>query len=280
MMPELDTQIARTGLPATATVNHMLTETRVDMPVAPPQALGAKQAGPDLEPLKNAPAFGYAYWKRLFDLLVSLGLLLLASPVMLACAVLVRLTSRGPAIYSQIRLGRHGHPFVIYKFRTMTHNCEQGSGARWSVPGDSRITWLGRFLRRTHLDELPQLWNVLKGDMSLVGPRPERPEFVPGLEEALPGYRNRLLVRPGVTGLAQVQLPADTDINSVRRKLAFDLFYIRRYGFLLDLRLIVCTAFHMCGVPYRTLAILFLLPSPELRNRSLPRVVPNLDPIS
>ena len=111
-----------------------------------------------------------------------------------------------------------------------------------------------------HLDELPQLWNVLHGDMALVGPRPERPEFLPSLVLAIPHYCDRLQVKPGVTGLAQVQLPADTDLNSVRRKLAYDLFYIGRINFWLDLRLIACTAVHMAGVPYRHLTWLFLIP--------------------
>src|SRR5207253_4196733 len=142
-----------------------------------------------------------------------------------------------PVFYSQIRLGRGGKPFAIYKIRTMTHNCEKVSGAQWSTPGDARITPVGRFLRKTHLDELPQLWNVLRADMSLVGPRPERPEFVPKLEHALPRYRDRLAVRPGVSGLAQVQLPPDTDLASVRRKLAHDLFYVERMSFWLDLRI-------------------------------------------
>src|SRR5205085_11588970 len=121
----------------------------------------------------------------------------------------------------------------------------------------------GRCLRRTHLDELPQLWNVLRGDMSLVGPRPERPEFVPDLERALPHYRDRLLVKPGVTGLAQVQLPADTDLESVRRKLAYDLYYIRTFGLWLDLRLILSTALRLLGFPYSWLTVLFGIPSRE-----------------
>ena len=120
---------------------------------------------------------------------------------------------------------------------------------------------VGAFLRKTHLDELPQLWNVLRGDMSLVGPRPERPEFTPALERALPHYRDRLAVRPGVTGLAQVQLPPDTDLESVRRKLAYDLYYIRHLNGWLDCRLVACTAARMVGVPYHWLYRWFSLPS-------------------
>jgi lipopolysaccharide/colanic/teichoic acid biosynthesis glycosyltransferase len=208
----------------------------------------------------------YTACKSAVDFAIALVLLLLAAPVILFCALLVRLTSRGPAFYSQVRLGRGGRPFRIYKLRTMVHDCEKSSGARWSTPGDPRITLLGRFLRKTHLDELPQLWNVLRGDMSLVGPRPERPEFVPSLERAIPGYRDRLLIKPGVTGLAQVQLPADTDIASVRRKINYDLHYVRSVGLWLDLRLIVCTAVHMLGVPYATVGRLFRLPRPEVKS--------------
>jgi lipopolysaccharide/colanic/teichoic acid biosynthesis glycosyltransferase len=134
----------------------------------------------------------------------------------------------------------------MYKIRSMVVDSEK-HGACWSKPGDPRITRIGRFLRKTHLDELPQLWNVLCGHMSLVGPRPERPEFVPSLEQAIPRYRERLLVRPGLTGLAQVQLPPDTDLDSVRRKLAYDLFYIRHASLSLDVRLIIVTAFYLLG---------------------------------
>ncbi len=190
-------------------------------------------------------------------------LVVLAAPVVLLTALAVKLTSRGPVLYSQTRVGKNGKLFTLYKIRSMFHDCEKDSGARWSTPGDSRVTPIGAFLRKTHLDELPQLWNVLRGDMSLVGPRPERPEFTPALERAIPHYRDRLGVRPGVTGLAQVQLPADTDMASVRRKLAYDLYYIRYRGFWLDLRLIACTAVHMAGVSYKALCLLFVMPRPE-----------------
>jgi lipopolysaccharide/colanic/teichoic acid biosynthesis glycosyltransferase len=187
-------------------------------------------------------------------------MLVFASPLLLLAAVLVKATSRGPILYSQIRLGRGGKPFRIYKVRSMYHECEKHSGAQWCKPGDSRITPVGRFLRRTHIDELPQLWNVLRGDMSLVGPRPERPEFIPQLEDALPRYRERLLVRPGLSGLAQVQLPPDTDLDSVRRKLAHDLGYVERMSFWLDLRILICTGLHVLGVSYAWGARKFRLP--------------------
>jgi lipopolysaccharide/colanic/teichoic acid biosynthesis glycosyltransferase len=160
----------------------------------------------------------------------------------------VRLTSSGPAFYSQLRVGRGGREFRIYKLRTMYHNCEQKSGVVWSTPGDPRITPLGAILRKTHVDELPQLLNVLRLEMSLVGPRPERPEIIPVLEREIPTYRARLKVRPGVTGLAQLRLPADTTIQSVRRKLAYDLYYIQTCGPWLDFRLVLCTALKMFGL--------------------------------
>ena len=192
-----------------------------------------------------------APFKRAFDCMAALGLLIVSGPVMLACMLLVKVTSRGPAIYSQVRLGRGRRPFRIYKIRTMTHNCEALTGARWAAVNDSRVTLVGRFLRRSHLDELPQLWNILRGDMSLVGPRPERPEFVDKLEPLIDRYGERMLVRPGVTGLAQVRLPADTDIESVRRKLLYDRYYVAGGGLWLDLRLLVITGLYLVGVPFR-----------------------------
>jgi lipopolysaccharide/colanic/teichoic acid biosynthesis glycosyltransferase len=192
----------------------------------------------------------YLLVKAILDFVLALVLLVLASPVLLLAALLVKLTSRGPVLYSQTRVGRGGKPYTIYKIRSMRHNCEVQSGALWSPTGDPRVTAVGRLLRRTHVDELPQLWNVLRGEMSLVGPRPERPEFVPELERVLPRYGERLRVRPGLTGLAQVQLPPDTDLNSVRRKLAHDLHYVGQVGPWLDLRILFCTILHLFSLPH------------------------------
>lgn len=202
----------------------------------------------------------YLTVKACADFLVALVLLVLTAPLMLLAIVLIKISSRGPVIYSQTRLGKNGKPFTIYKLRTMYHECESLTGATWSMPGDSRITPVGRWLRKTHLDELPQLWNILRGDMSLVGPRPERPEFVPQLEKAIPHYRERMLVRPGVTGLAQVQLPPDTDLNSVRTKLAYDLHYVRNVSLWLDLRISLATAFKMVSIPFHWIRRFFLFP--------------------
>lgn len=182
--------------------------------------------------------------KRVFDVITALTLLLLTLPILLLAALLVRLTSRGPAFYSQTRVGVGGRPFTIYKLRSMYVDSEK-DGARWCAVGDSRITPFGRFLRRSHIDELPQLWNVLRGDMSMVGPRPERPEFVPQLDLAIPGYRERLQVPPGVTGLAQIHYGGDTDLASVERKLAFDLYYVKTMSFWTDLRIVLATVVHV-----------------------------------
>jgi sugar transferase (PEP-CTERM/EpsH1 system associated) len=194
----------------------------------------------------------------------ALVLAVLAAPAVLLLAALVKLTSRGPAFYAQTRLGRGGRPYRLYKLRTMAHDAEKLSGPQWSTPGGPRVTWLGRALRKSHLDELPQLWNVLKGEMALVGPRPERPEFVAVLKQAVPHYEERLLVRPGVTGLAQIQLPPDTDLESVRRKTAYDLYYLRTASLWLDLRIIFLTAFYAAGTkvfwPFRLLG----MPRPEV----------------
>lgn len=195
-------------------------------------------------------------------------------PVVLFSALLVRLTSRGPAFYTQTRVGLNGRLFAILKLRTMLHNCESLTGPRWSMPGDPRVTPVGWFLRKTHLDELPQLVNVLRGEMSLIGPRPERPEFIPELERSLPSYRQRLNVRPGVSGLAQVQLPPDTDVESVRKKLAHDLYYVRHLSPWLDAKLMLCTAFHAVGVPFRVLSRLLQVPASEQIERATRDVVP------
>jgi lipopolysaccharide/colanic/teichoic acid biosynthesis glycosyltransferase len=145
----------------------------------------------------------------------------------------------------------------------MFHDCERFTGPRWATIQDPRITPVGRWLRRIHVDELPQLWNVLRGEMSLVGPRPERPEIAAHLEQMLPGYHKRLVLRPGLTGLAQVQLPADQDLGSVRTKLAHDLYYVSNLGLSLDVRILVCTAWQLLGIPFSVSNRLLQLPVRE-----------------
>jgi lipopolysaccharide/colanic/teichoic acid biosynthesis glycosyltransferase len=218
----------------------------------------------------------YRSCKRLADFVLAALLTILALPLIALAALLVKLTSRGPAFYSQTRVGEEGRQFTIWKLRSMIHNCESLTGPRWSMPGDPRVTRVGAFLRASHLDELPQLWNVLRGDMSLIGPRPERPEFVPELERELPGYWQRLLVRPGVTGLAQVQLPPDSDLTSVRRKLAHDLYYIRHLSVWLDLKLLVCTAFYALGLPFTLVGKLLGIPDGDTVEEAMCDVLDHL----
>jgi lipopolysaccharide/colanic/teichoic acid biosynthesis glycosyltransferase len=169
-------------------------------------------------------------------------LLILSAPVLLLAIVAIRFTSPGPAIYKQRRVGQNGKEFVIFKLRTMRHNAEAATGAVWSVGHDNRVTGLGKFLRETKLDEFPQLVNVLLGQMSLIGPRPERPEFVNKLQWQFPNYLERHLLKPGITGLAQLRLPPDSDLESVGKKLGYDLFYVQNVNPYLDLRVLCFTA--------------------------------------
>lgn len=189
----------------------------------------------------------YAGVKASVEWVAALLLLVLAMPVLACLAAVLKCTSRGPVLYSQMRLGVGGRPFRLYKLRTMTHCCEEKTGPVWSLAGDPRVTKVGRWLRDTHLDELPQLWNVLRGEMALIGPRPERPEIAAKIERSLPGFAARLAVRPGLTGLAQVCQPADADLGTVQRKLAHDLAYIRRMGAGLDARIAAATVLHLAG---------------------------------
>jgi lipopolysaccharide/colanic/teichoic acid biosynthesis glycosyltransferase len=227
----------------------------------------APELAPVIVPAPSAAQRCYGPVRRVLDFTAALALLIISCPVLLLVAVAVRFSSRGPVFYTQVRSGRGGRPFTIFKIRTMIDHCESLTGPRWTIPGDPRITPIGWLLRRTHLDELPQLVNVLRGEMSLIGPRPERPEFVAKLERALPGYAARHHVLPGITGLAQVQLPPDTDIDSVRRKLNYDLYYVCRWGMLLDTRIVLGTILHMAGVSFTRLRRLRIVPAPDAVER-------------
>jgi len=210
--------------------------------------------------------------KRATDVVVAGALLILLLPVMVLVAIAVRLTSRGPIIFQQTRVGLnlrskktdrrqlahpvesdrrdpnrdrrrdsgYGKPFTLYKFRTMKVDAEK-NGAQFAVAGDPRVTCIGRFLRKTRLDELPQLWNVLRGEMSLVGPRPERPEFIETLSAEIPNYINRLGLKPGLTGLAQIINGYDNNIESFRRKVNLDLLYLQNCCFWNDLKILFRT---------------------------------------
>lgn len=198
----------------------------------------------------RVPKSWYVDGKPVLECLASIALLIALAPLIALAALMVKLTSKGPALYSQTRLGLRGRPFTIYKLRTMFHDCERHTGPAWSSKNDPRITWLGNILRLTHIDELPQLWNVIRGDMSLIGPRPERPEFAVELEKVLPAYRGRLEVRPGITGLAQIHLAPDTSVESVRRKLKYDLVYVARMNFWLDVRIALVTVLSAAGFTF------------------------------
>lgn len=201
----------------------------------------------------------YFTFRRWIDRVIALILLIPGMFIMGCLVVLVRLTSPGPGIFRQKRVGQGGRTFLMYKIRTMRSDAEAGTGPVWTRPSDPRVTAIGRILRKLHLDELPQLINVLKGEMLLLGPRPERPEFVAVLSEQIPGYLQRLSVPPGVTGLAQINLPPDTDLDSVRRKLVLDLEYIEEAGPVLDLRMFLCTMVRLVGLPGDALMRLFRL---------------------
>jgi lipopolysaccharide/colanic/teichoic acid biosynthesis glycosyltransferase len=219
-----------------------LTPKPKSVPVFSVKALAVESVAVPL-PVRRPPAV-----RDVCDWALAAGLFALSLPVIGVAMLVVKLTSRGPAIYQQSRLGRGGVPYTIYKIRTMRNDAEKDGRAQWSRPGDRRITAVGRFLRATHIDELPQLWNVLRGEMSLVGPRPERPEIVAKLREEIPGYDRRLRVKPGITGLAQIHLPPDETTACVRRKLVYDVFYVRRSGLMFDLRILVCTALKVVGL--------------------------------
>ena len=176
---------------------------------------------------------------RLIDLAGASLLLALALPLMVLAALAIKLTSAGPVLYTQQRVGMNGRSFTIYKFRSMRADAEAGTGAVWATPGrDPRVTWAGGLLRRSRVDELPQLWNVLRGDMSLVGPRPERPEFVKQLTEQIPFYGQRHILRPGLTGWAQVRYAYGASVEDALEKLQYDLFYIKNRSLALNLYII------------------------------------------
>jgi len=178
--------------------------------------------------------------KRLFDIAASTLLLALCAPVIALFALLVKLDSKGPAFYRQIRVGLYGQPFAVIKLRSMRTDAE-ASGAQFAQENDPRVTRLGRFIRKVRIDELPQAWTVLKGEMSFVGPRPERPEFVDQLEQELPYYAERHMVKPGITGWAQINYPYGASLEDSRHKLEYDLYYAKNYTPFLDLLILLQT---------------------------------------
>jgi sugar transferase (PEP-CTERM system associated) len=179
--------------------------------------------------------------KRSFDVIGASVGLLLASPLIAVVAAAIKVTEGGPVLYSQVRVGKDGALFTLYKFRSMRPDAEVGTGPVWSTAGDPRVTRLGRFLRRIRMDEVPQLWNVLRGDMSIVGPRPERPEFVEELVTRIPYYSQRQAVRPGLTGWAQVRHSYAASVEDSMQKLQYDLFYIKHLSLAFDVFIVLET---------------------------------------
>lgn len=179
--------------------------------------------------------------KRTLDIVVSAALLALTFLLMLIVALAVKLDSPGALLYRQVRVGLHGRPFTLLKFRSMRADAEAGGTPRWAARRDDRVTRIGRFIRSTRIDELPQLLNVLRGEMSLVGPRPERPHFVEQLAEVIPFYHERADVKPGITGWAQVNFPYGASVEDAREKLSYDLYYLKNRSLLLDLLILIST---------------------------------------
>jgi len=187
------------------------------------------------------PKFVYSKLKRIADLTVALTAGIVALPFCLIAALAIKLTSRGPVLFKQERLGLDGNPYILLKLRTMVDGAEKETGPKWAAAHDPRVTKVGRFLRKTRIDELPQIINVFKGEMSLIGPRPERGVFVEQFERDIPYYRERLVVRPGITGWAQVKQGYAAGTNETREKLGYDLFYLKNQSLMLDLMIVFMT---------------------------------------
>jgi exopolysaccharide biosynthesis polyprenyl glycosylphosphotransferase len=179
--------------------------------------------------------------KRISDIAISLAMLALTLPLMLITALAIKADSVGPVFYGQSRIGAFGRPFIVFKFRSMSADAEAGGKPKWAQKQDPRITRVGRFIRATRIDELPQLINIIRGEMSLVGPRPERPHFVDQLSKVISFYGQRSYVKPGLTGWAQVNYPYGASIEDAREKLAYDLYYVKHRSFWLDLRILIAT---------------------------------------
>jgi exopolysaccharide biosynthesis polyprenyl glycosylphosphotransferase len=193
------------------------------------------------------PVHAHPYYqasKRLIDVVVSTVGIITTVPLLPIIACAIKLQDGGPVLYKQLRAGRYNRPFMIWKFRTMRVDAER-TGAQWAARGDKRVTFLGKILRKSRLDELPQFWNVLCGEMSFVGPRPERPEMIETLEKEIPFYRYRHLMKPGLSGWAQINYPYGASVEDARRKLAYDLYYIKHASIALDVLIIVRTALAM-----------------------------------
>ena len=189
----------------------------------------------------NIDTFYSRKLKRFIESIVASAAVVFCLPFWVVVAALIKIDSRGPIFYKQSRSGQNGKLFEIIKFRSMVFNAESETGPIWAEKEDSRVTRIGKLLRRLHVDETPQLINILKGDMSIVGPRPERPFFVEKLKKTYPFYNRRLKIRPGVTGWAQINQPFDTNVKDVHQKLKYDFYYIENLSFKLDLHIVFRT---------------------------------------
>ncbi|MFL3051570.1 MAG: exopolysaccharide biosynthesis polyprenyl glycosylphosphotransferase [Candidatus Neomarinimicrobiota bacterium] len=189
----------------------------------------------------NLDTFYSRVLKRIFDVILSIVGILICLPIWISISLLIKIDSVGPILYLQSRSGKDGKLFNIIKIRSMVSNAESDTGPVWAGKKDSRITRIGRLLRRFHIDETPQLINILKGDMSIIGPRPERPFFIEKLKETYPFYRRRLKIRPGVSGWAQINQPFDTNVKDVHQKLKYDFYYIENLSLRLDAHILFRT---------------------------------------
>ena len=189
----------------------------------------------------NIDTFYVKRLKRILDILIAIFGILIIFPLWILIAVVIKINSKGPVFYKQERCGKNGQNFNIYKFRSMVVDAEEGTGPVWADIQDHRITKSGAFLRRLHLDETPQLINIIKGEMSFIGPRPERPYFIEKLQSEYPFYQRRLKIRPGISGWAQIKQPFDTSIKDVRQKLKYDFYYIENISLRLDLKILINT---------------------------------------
>ena len=221
----LKVSFAGTPVEEAATTYESVLQRVSTFQLRPSQLIFSRELGPRPSRLKLQLIYS--------TLIAGIGLLI-ALPIMALVAILVRLTSAGPALYSQVRVGLHGEPFRVFKFRSMRLDAEAATGAVWAIKDDPRITAFGRFLRKSRLDELPQLFNVVKGEMSVVGPRPERPEFVTTLSEQIPFFPHRHCVRPGITGWAQINHKYGDTLQDTVTKLEYDLYYIKNLSPVLD----------------------------------------------
>ncbi len=192
-----------------------------------------------LENLTRSHRF-YEIIKRPIEIILAAALIVVTLPLFLVIATVILCTSRGEIIFSQRRIGQNGDEFMIYKFRTMRMDAEK-NGPQWATPDDNRVTAIGRFLRKTHLDELPQFWNILKGDLSVIGPRPERPEFVESLQKEIPFYELRQLIRPGISGWAQVNYRYGASNRDAYEKLQYEIYYLKNRSFIIDVLIILKT---------------------------------------